>query len=444
MIVGKYGRALPGCGDLLRLRGRTSCLFVRRDMPRWALVNKLGEEVLELCDGRRSLHEIACVIGKDYDRSFAEVKKDVVSFWSELESSRFFSGASSEWDEPTEVKLGAPQVYVTTRCNQPCAHCSVRGAFPEGDMPADLFREVVRQSVALGAGRIVVTGGEPFLREDLIDLLRSTEGTVPVQVLTNGTLIDAATACELARLQVAVQASLDGGCREVHDSIRGEGAFAAALRGIRLLRDSSVECLTINFTIQRANANDVPNFLELLEREGITQVWLMLVVPGVEGERKFQCADADSILTVTQYLDEYRGPVATGLRVPGFGADALSGRRWCSPGQSPSIGPDGSVFPCLPFTRTPFLMGRMPKDTLEQAFHSKVVQDLRRKCQERIDEIEECSSCVWKHFCRAGCPGIAYHQHGSVTAKDCFCELRKRLYTDLFLGGQDNGDRRPE
>ncbi|NQT82536.1 SPASM domain-containing protein [bacterium] len=149
-------------------------------------------------------------------------------------------------------------------------------------------------------------------------------------------------------------------------------------------------------------------------------------------------------MTVTQYLDEYRGPVAAGLRVPGFGADALSGRRWCSPGQSPSIGPDGSVFPCLPFTRTPFLMGRMPKDTLEQAFHSKVVQDLRRKCQERIDEIEECSSCVWKHFCRAGCPGIAYHQHGSVTAKDCFCELRKRLYTDLFLGGQDNGDRRPE
>jgi len=443
-VVCDKHRVLPKCNELLTVARDQRHFFVRRDAPQWVVVNELGAWVLRLCNGRRSLHEIAESICRTYDRSLAEVQKDVLSFWSQLQASGFLTEPAPQQEEPTHVSLVSPQVYVTTRCNQSCSHCGVRGAFPEGDMPPELFREVVRQSAALNASKIVITGGEPLARGDLFDLLRTAEGVVPVQVLTNATLVDAANARQLASLRVAVQVSLDGGTRSVHDSIRGEGAFDTSLRALRLLRDSGVNPLTINFTIQHANANDLGNLLELAQREGIGEITLMPFVPGVEGDQRCRYADPDSIVMAQQRVRHYDGPVVTQLNIPGFGKDAISGQRWCSPGRAPAIGPDGSVFPCTPFAHSPFLIGKLPGDTLEQVLRSKVLHDLRCIYQERVDKIEECASCVWKHFCRAGCLAFAYHQQGTLLAKDCFCEARRRLYSDLFLGGQDNGDRSQE
>ena len=258
--------------------------------------------------------------------------------------------------------------------------------------------------------------------------------------MTNGALVDAVKARELAALGTAVQVSLDGGCAKVHDLLRGDGTFEAALRAIRLLRSAGVSRLTVNFTIQRANAGEAGGLLDLAEREGVREVIFTSLAPGVSGERRFQCADTDSILTVRECLDHYTGPVLTAIRIPGFGRDAISLRRWCAPGQSPSIAPDGRVFPCTLFARTPFLMGKLPEETLEEVVASKTLVDLRRICRQRVDKIEECSSCVWKHFCLAGCAAFSYHQRGTLLVKDSLCETRQRLYAGLFLGGEGDGN----
>lgn len=433
-------RVPPDCCDLLKLVGEDRLFFARRHAPRWLLVNTLGAEILHLCNGRRSLHEITELIRTRYDRPSAEIERDVAAFWSEVRTSQLLAEWSAPAKRPSEVKLESPELHVTTRCNQSCAHCGVRGAFPEGDMAPEVFREVVKQSVALGASRIILTGGEPLIRNDFLDLLRSVEGIIPLKVLTNGTLLDAAKARELARLQVAVQVSLDGGSREVHDSIRGEGAFDSALRGVRLLRDCGVSDLSVNFTIQQGNARDVSNLLRLAECEGVGKLSLIPLAPGVEGDKRMQCADLNSILAAQRQVERRDALVGASVLVMGMGRDSIRGQPWCVPGRSPCIGPDGSVFPCPGFVDTPYVLGTIPDDTLEQAIGSKPLQDLRRVCRERVDRIEECSSCVWKHFCRAGCAAFAYHQQGTVLVKDCFCETRKRLYADLFLRGEDNAD----
>jgi radical SAM protein with 4Fe4S-binding SPASM domain len=434
------GGVLPDCGSLLRQHGRHSSIFVRRHTPRWLVVNELGAEILELCDGCRSLRDISALLSRKYASSPTGVERDVLSFWSTVEDAGFLTESPSQPKEPTGSAFGSPEIYVTTRCNQSCPHCGVRGAFPEGDMPAALFRRVVREAAALGAARVVITGGEPFLREDLFDLLLAAEPLISTQVLTNGALVDAAKARELAALGTAVQVSLDGGCAKVHDLLRGDGTFDAALRAIRLLCSAGVSRLTVNFTIQRANACEARGLLELAEREGVREVTFTSLAPGVSGERRFQCADADSILTLKEFLDHYTGPVLTAIRIPGFGRDAISLRRWCAPGHSPSIAPDGSVFPCTLFARTPFVIGKLPEEALEKVIASKTLLHLRRICRERVDKIEECSSCVWKHFCLAGCAAFSYHQRGTLLVKDSLCETRQRLYAGLFLGGESDGN----
>ncbi|NQT82935.1 PqqD family protein, partial [bacterium] len=70
-------RVPPDCCDLLKLVGEDRLFFARRHAPRWLLVNTLGAEVLHLCNGRRSLHEITELIRTRYDRPSAEIERDV-------------------------------------------------------------------------------------------------------------------------------------------------------------------------------------------------------------------------------------------------------------------------------------------------------------------------------------------------------------------------------
>lgn len=439
-MLSDCGDILPDCGRLLRRQGRRGSIFVRRDAPCWLVVNPVGADILNLCDGCRSLDDIGTILSTKYSCSPKEAERDLLAFGSRVEDSGLFADSPSRREYPKQSVLGSPEIYVTSRCNQSCSYCAVRGAFPEGDMAARLFRKIVREAAALGAAKVVLTGGEPLLRDDLLDLLRDTQGIVPAQVLTNGTLLDIATARDLSRLKTAVQVSLEGGCAEVHDSLRGEGSFHEGIRAIRLLMDAGLDRVTVNFTIQKANAGDVSGLLDLAEQEGIKEVTFTALAPAVVGPRRSQCADVDSILSVKQCLDHYSGPVRTAMRVPGFGRDAISLRPWCMPGYSPSISPDGSVLPCTLFAGSPFVLGNLSECSLEEIIHSEALLSLRRTCLERVDKIRECSSCVWKHFCLAGCAAFSYQQKGTLLAKDCLCEVRDRLYADLFLGGENNAD----
>lgn len=432
---------LPNCGDLLAVERDGRYFFVRRYSPSWLVVNQLGAEVLELCDGHRSLGEIVNVLHRRHGVESREVHKDVLSFARDVLASQLFAPVRTDAVETACSKLLGPQFLVTTRCNLSCPYCAVRGCFADGDMPAGLFLDLVRESASLGAQYVEVSGGEPFVRDDLLSLLRSINGVLPAQILTNGTLITRADARELAGLEVAIQVSLDGASKEVNDSIRGEGSFDAALRGFRMLRDCGVPRLSISATVGRSNAEDVENLLALAEREEVPELTLRPAVPPPDDARVFSLTDADCISRVKRQINSYGGPVHVGLALFGFGRDAVVGEPWCVPGCSPCIAPDGSIFPCLGFAECPELRREFPIMSLEDAVSSEAIHDLRQKFLQRVNQIEECSICPWKHFCRAGCPALAYRLHGTFLARDCFCDARKRVYEDLFLGEKNDGTR---
>ncbi|MDP2895263.1 MAG: radical SAM protein [bacterium] len=332
-----------------------------------------------------------------------------------------------------------PQFYVTAKCNLSCPYCSVRGCLPEGDMPADVFKNLVRRCASLGAQYVEITGGEPFVRDDLLSILGSINGVLPAQVLTNGTLITRDQARTLAQLDVAIQVSLDGASKEVNRPLRGEGSFEAALGGIRLLQDSGVREISIAVTIQRTNADDVENIIALAERERVDLVTFRPVVPPSDPTSFASPLDANGILKLSRRVYSYRGPVKATLVLYGFGRDALSGERWCVPGRSPCIVPDGSVFPCQGFAECFDVDKEIPRVSLEDQISSEAIIGLRQSCSGRAERIEECSICPWKHFCQGGCPALAYREHRTFTAKDSFCEARKRLYEDLFLYEDEHG-----
>jgi Fe-coproporphyrin III synthase len=161
---------------------------------------------------------------------------------------------------------------MTRRCNLKCIHCyssSQNRLYPD-ELTTEEAKEMIADLAAFGAPVLLFSGGEPLMRPDLPELARyAVERGMRAVISTNGTLIDAEMAGTFSRIGLSyVGVSLDG-IEATHDRFRGTpGAFAAALRGIRICRDAGIK-VGVRFTINRHNAADVPAIFALLEAENI-------------------------------------------------------------------------------------------------------------------------------------------------------------------------------
>lgn len=130
-------------------------------------------------------------------------------------------------------------VYTNFHCNLACAYCSVASS-PRA-RPRSLGRErfaaLIDEAVAEGFTELYVTGGEPFLEPDLVDMLLEATERLDVVCLTNAMLYRGARRTQLERLagreRLTLQTSLDG-TPEAHDAMRGRGSWQRALEGLDL------------------------------------------------------------------------------------------------------------------------------------------------------------------------------------------------------------------
>jgi uncharacterized Fe-S cluster-containing radical SAM superfamily protein len=110
------------------------------------------------------------------------------------------------------------QVMVTRRCNQRCTYCPVLKA--DRDMDETVLRHALRQLLATGEkdARLDFTGGEPLYRFDLVrticleglELAAAADRRLSFYMVTNGTMMDRATARHLAGLPIMLEISMDG------------------------------------------------------------------------------------------------------------------------------------------------------------------------------------------------------------------------------------------
>jgi MoaA/NifB/PqqE/SkfB family radical SAM enzyme len=132
-------------------------------------------------------------------------------------------------------------IYTNFDCNLSCTYC-VAESNPKAARRAlgpDTVWQLVDEAVALGFGQVFLTGGEPFILDDIYEMLAYAADRVQTIVLTNGTLLQGKRLDRLAALandNLVVQVSLDGARPEQHDPYRGPGTWAKAVEAIQRLR----------------------------------------------------------------------------------------------------------------------------------------------------------------------------------------------------------------
>jgi len=130
-------------------------------------------------------------------------------------------------------------LYTNFDCNLRCDYCCVRSSpsAPRRELGLERVQRIAREAKQLGVKEIFVTGGEPFLLDDVGEILISCAEAAPTTVLTNGTLWQRAnTLRALPRDRIVLQISLDSATPDRHDLHRGRGTWARTRAGIQLAR----------------------------------------------------------------------------------------------------------------------------------------------------------------------------------------------------------------
>ncbi len=170
-------------------------------------------------------------------------------------------------------------VSPTMRCNLPCHGCYAGNYSKEEELDAGVIDQAIKELNQMGSYYVVVIGGEPFIREDLLDIFARHPETA-FMVYTNGTMIDEAFARLLLKVgNVLTILSLEGFKKETN-ARRGEGVFDKVMEAMDILKRNRV-LFGFSVTHTRKNADVVISrkFIDMLVEKGCIIGWYFSYVP---------------------------------------------------------------------------------------------------------------------------------------------------------------------
>lgn len=195
-------------------------------------------------------------------------------------------------------------LLVTYRCNLRCRVCDLpdravaRRRLGDRELDTAEMKAVLRDFKAIGTLGVGITGGEPMLRDDLVDLLRTGDRLgLHMHLNTDGFRVDDGSARELARAGVrSVNVSLDGASAGEHDLARGRaGAFrdaVGALAALRRARGAHGPRLTAVTVLTAENVHRIEAVARVALEAGADRVGVIPVHDFGQGERP---ADAERV-----------------------------------------------------------------------------------------------------------------------------------------------------
>jgi MoaA/NifB/PqqE/SkfB family radical SAM enzyme len=137
-------------------------------------------------------------------------------------------------------------IYTNYDCNLKCSYCVAKSgpSVPRRALGSTNVGRLVDEAVSLGFSDIFFTGGEPFILDDIYEMLAYSAARLKTTVLTNAMLLRGSRLEKLISVaervpaeKLVVQVSLDGGRPDDHDAYRGKGTWEKTVEGILLLQE---------------------------------------------------------------------------------------------------------------------------------------------------------------------------------------------------------------
>jgi radical SAM family uncharacterized protein len=232
---------------------------------------------------------------------------------------------------------------LTYNCNLRCKMCPFWKRFSE-DSSIDREKAILRQIYDSGACAIAFEGGEPLLRNDLVEILAFARSLpLHTSLITNGTLLEAKIEVLAPYINGVIYVSLDG-LEKTHDKIRGvSGCFKKAVRGVTA--STQKVPVTINTTIMAENLNEIEGIVKLAKE---LNARISVAVAHEYCNAKASTPTTAEIAQISRELVEMKKKGYPLVNSISYFKVIAKQKNWkCKPWALINVGPDGNlVLPC--------------------------------------------------------------------------------------------------
>lgn len=331
------------------------------------------------------------------------------------------------------------QFHITGRCNLRCKHCYRT----EGNVESLTYDDIINvidqfilfqkkyntQREIKKRGHINLTGGEPFFRKDIKEIIKylgDHRSQITYGILSNGSFINEEIIELLKETEVSfIQLSIDGD-KETHDNLREKGDYVRVLKTAEILEKAGIRTY-ISFTATSDNYKHLPGVAKECRKRHITKLWSDRLVPIGNGENPGHLKiTANEMPKYIRTLKKAQGSFLTKLFYPDSKVimnralqfiDSNGNIYSCSAGDSLiTVDEFGRIMPCR---RMPVICGDIFTSTLEDVYYNNpVFTDLRKNCIP-----EECVSCEYSCLCNGGAKCQSYALYGTYKKADPACPI---------------------
>ncbi|MFZ1414696.1 MAG: PqqD family peptide modification chaperone [Defluviicoccus sp.] len=422
-------------------------LAIDGERPHWITTNATGAAVLRGCNGQQTVGDIACALARRFGVSTEKALNDTLAFLETMEEIEFVSQsprtAPSYRGRASAVDLGRladVYLFVTNDCNLRCTHCYVSSGeyVPPREMTTEEILALVDQARDLGVARFLVTGGEPFMVRDIWDIIRHVTAESDLVILTNGMFFSDRNLARLkesiGRGRISFQISIDGPSADLHNAIRGKGAFERTTEAIPRVIAAGYE-VAISTAVSLHTVDHMTEMTRLVGRLGarahhilFMQEWgraidnkpALMIPPEKVSQVLRDCVAVGNEIGVTIDND-----ASLRVRIRG-----KRGRKTdlCSCGwDTLAVFSDGQVYPCVWLAGAPGMeCGSILEQPLADIWRGSTVLEQVRNVS--VQNKDVCSDCHLKFLCAGGSPcsshfaSLATSGRSDLHSAEPYCE----------------------
>lgn len=389
-------------------------------------LNKTDAQAIALCCGSVNIL-LPAVTDQLRARVYSLAEKGIVrrcEFGAELQP------IQREVRYPVRHFTGAKWA-ITGRCNLRCKHCFLSAPHAKfGELPHEDCIKIIDGMSECGITRLILTGGEPLLRSDFLDLVdyMTAKGIVLSRIATNGILVNERLLDEFddRGLHPGFNISFDG--VGWHDWLRGlDGAEAQLMKKFELLSKRGFNTGSA-MTIHKLNLHTMRDSVNALANVGCQTVIMNRVTNFGEWEKYGKDCGVTPQELFDAYLEYIPQYFHDGMPVRivmnrFFSCDKGSKQFKIMPykpckakerdyvcqdiNSSLFISADGQVMPCLAVSSVEELHKDYPSVVTYGLKHCVTCEEYRRyadiKYQEYLEHNPQCQACRYAEYCRGGC-----------------------------------------
>ena len=338
-------------------------------------------------------------------------------------------------------KLKTVAFYTTYKCNLKCYYCwfvNHRKTNKNNNyINKVIFEKFIKEAIKLGLSSILFTGGEPFLRNDIIDLLEiANKNNLLFSIETNGTLLNEEIIKNLKKYKnlYIVATSIDSCNEGLHDYQRGtKGSFSKSINTIEKLVENNINTQVIH-SINNKNFFTWKDTVRFLYSKNVNSIKVNPIIDfskKSKDNKNYYLTNKEIIKLKNELESLKKNDInfsTSFMSMPcafsSLKKSLLSINSPCQILNKIGLLSDGNISICgIGNNNNELLAGNIFNNNLYSIWNkSSLFNSIRVSMNEEIDKKEACHVCLWKKVCTGYCKAKTYIERKHWNAAYPLCQ----------------------